>query len=644
MRLKITLTLIAILLGLLTYIVYIDPDDDDDSFARDKTNVLGDIAVGIDYLSIRNPTSGQVITLEHDGKNWLITEPYNWPANEFAVESILTQLRFLKSINAFETSIVSSAGASLADYGLAPAELSLQFGRKGQRHTLAIGKRTEIGGNLYILSLDQGLIHVVSRDLLDAVAIDLDRLRSPRLFSTAIFEVTSWNIQVRENASTLRARFSRQGDSWIFETPIRARADSPAVNTLLNRCLSLEAQSIVAASPSDLSPYGLQNALYRIAVESSQGREVLEIGNLVATDSPFRYAKREDRPTVFQLRIDFLDLLANAQTKLRQRRIFEIDATAATTVTIERRDAPTLTLQKLETGSWEVLARAPGDQGVQTFKGDTAAIAEALAWLDKLQAVPDTGFINDAPSAPDLEAYGLEVPEFSIAITSSRRHTEPTPLSAPVTETLLIGDRAPQDRQESFVKIASKDYIYSVYNDLFETIDNQPERYRERRLVDLPPGTAIKSIEISRLADGAIIATYDLSTAAPPDPQGLALAQLLSSLSAASFLPGPFSSNVEVAGRSRPWSYKLTAQTERAAAPAEPIELYLSETTGGPVLIGGSLARNARFRFKQDFIDAFSPIVFNRAPRERPQDPFSAAPLPPKPAPTPEEAPATTAP
>ena len=39
--------------------------------------------------------------------------------------------------------------------------------------------------------------------------------------------------------------------------------------------LIVEADSIVASSPSDLSPYGLQNPSYRIAVESDQTREVL---------------------------------------------------------------------------------------------------------------------------------------------------------------------------------------------------------------------------------------------------------------------------------------------------------------------------------------------------------------------------------
>lgn len=628
MRLKLTLTLLAILLGLLTYIFYIDNRSDGDELAQSRSSVLGDLAVGIDTISIQNNATGQAITLEYTDKRWMLREPYAWPANEFAVERILTELRFLERISSFETDVVSNSGVSLDDYGLRPPRIALQLGRGGQRHTLGIGKPTEIGDNLYLLSTDQSHVHVVDRSLLDAISVDLDTLRSGRLFDIAVFEATSWNIQVRENNRNLRAWFARNGDDWVFQTPISARADSAAVNTLLSRCLNLEAESIVAANPTDLSPYGLQTPHFRIAIESSQLREVLEIGERIAPDSDLRYAKRESRPTVFQLRIDFLDLLANAQTKLRERRIFEIDTTAATTVTIERRDQQPLSLQKLEGGSWEIVVRDQG-QGIQTFKGDSETIEEILVWLNELKAVPDTGFVNDAPSAPDLESYGLEVPEYAITITSNRRHDTDATLPTPESETLYIGDPTERDPMESFVKIESKDFVYSVYNDFFSRIDNAPERYQDRQVIDLPDEAFISKITLTRIGDGEIIADYTLDENA--DETARALARALSNLSAESYNPGGFTRTVEIAGRERPWAYWLTAEVQRSAAPnraPERIELFISETTGGPLLHGGLPTRNLSFRFRTEFIDAFSPIVFERSPRPTPEDPFSDRPLP----------------
>ncbi|MDQ8202709.1 DUF4340 domain-containing protein [Pelagicoccus sp. SDUM812003] len=631
MRLKITLTLLAILLGLLTYIFYIDNQIDEDDYDQTRSNVLGDLAIGLDYLSILNNATGQRITLQLRNNKWFLTEPYEWPANEFAVQRILTELRFLERISSFETDIVSQSGVSMSDYGLRPPQSTLFLGRGKERVAIGIGKPTEIGNNLYILSTDQSQVLVVNRSLLESLSVSLDSLRSSRLFQTAVFEVTSWNIQVRENNRNVRAWFAKEGDRWNFQTPIRARADSAAVNTLLNRCLNLEADSIVASNPTDLSPYGLQSPLYRIAIESDQNREVLEIGERISPESDFRYAKRESRPTVFQLRIDFLDTLGNAQTKLRERRIFELDVTAASTLTIERRDEQPLTLQKLENGSWELVVRHQ-EQGIQTQKGDAEIIEEILLWLNELKAVPGTGFVNDAPSAPDLESYGLEVPEYSITITSNRVYASEETLSQPATETLLIGDRSPDDRMESFVKRQSKDFVYSVYNDIFERIDNNPDRYKDRQIIDLPAGQRISRLTISRIANSEQLASFSLEANSAAPERARSLAAQIASLTVESFNPGGYTPTVDIAGRETPWVYQLTATVRNGnddpdSAP-EPIELLVSETSGGPLLYGAIPDRDLSFRFDIDFIDAFSEIVFDRVARPAPQQPFSSRPLP----------------
>lgn len=630
MRLKITLTLLAVLLGLLTYIFYIDNRSGSDEFENIRSSVLGELAVGIDYLSIENNVTGQTITLSLQNNRWMISEPYLWPANAFAVQSILTELRFLERISSFETNLVSESGPSLPDYGLMPSQIALKIRRGEQSSTLHIGKPTEIGSNLYILSTDEHRVHVVNRSLLDAISVNLDTLRSSQLFDIAVFEANSWNIQIREPDRNLRVWFARSGDNWVFETPIRARANSEAVNVLLNRCLSLEADSIIASSPSDLSPYGLQNPFYRIAVESDQTREVLEIGEKISPQSDFRYAKLESRPTVFQLRIDFLDLLANAQTKLRERRIFELDVTAATTATIEQRDQLPLTLQKLEDGNWELVLS--DENGVlQTIAGDPGAISEMLKWLDELKAVPDTGFVNDAPSAPDLESYGLEVPEYSITITSNKPSGEATHLSELRTETLLVGDRSPNEGQESFVKIASKDFVYLTYNDIFSRIDNDPLRYKDRQIISLPPTSHIQGIRIERLSDREFILDETLDPVSHNDSLSGQLAQIISQLSVESYRSQGFTRTVRIAERQRPWAYRVSATVGSENAPADAtqqIEIFVSETTGGPLLIGGIAQANQSFRFEQSFIDAFSQIVFDRVAKPAPAQPFSTTPLP----------------
>ena len=64
MRLKITLTLLIILLGLLTYIFYIDPWSSRLQLEGEDDNALASLAVDIDYLRIYDNAKNRALTLE----------------------------------------------------------------------------------------------------------------------------------------------------------------------------------------------------------------------------------------------------------------------------------------------------------------------------------------------------------------------------------------------------------------------------------------------------------------------------------------------------------------------------------------------------------------------------------------------------
>ncbi|MBT3481908.1 MAG: DUF4340 domain-containing protein, partial [Opitutales bacterium] len=258
MRLKLTLTLLVILLGLLTYIFYIDPWGDSRAIEDQDRNALASLAVDIDYLSISNAAQSVGLSIELQEDGWMLTQPYRWPANTFAVERILNQLQFLDTKVSFDADRLDQAGTSLKEYGLEPPEITLEFGKGETAYSIGIGNATAVGNHLYLLSHDQSKIHVVDRSLLDSLSIELEALRNPRIFRSNIFEVESWNLQLRE-ANNLRTRITKNNDLWILETPIRARADSIEVNTLLGRLLELKSQNIVQPTPIELSMYGLSD-------------------------------------------------------------------------------------------------------------------------------------------------------------------------------------------------------------------------------------------------------------------------------------------------------------------------------------------------------------------------------------------------
>ena len=628
MRLKITLTLLVILLGLLTFIIYIDPWEDRLEMDPDDSNALGALAVDIDYLRISNRDSNRSLTLERLENGWMLTEPYRWPANAFAVERILVQLQFLDTKVSFDTDRLVQAGSVLSDYGLAPPELTLEFGSQGNRDTVGVGHATEVGEHLYLLSSDRSQIHVVDRSLVDSLSIDIEDLRNPRIFRSSIFEVDSWNLQLSP-ANNLRTRVTKNDEQWVFETPIRTRADTREVNTLLGKLLELKSLRILQPTPVDLALYGLEEPFLRIAMESDQTREALEIGNPVEPEQPsIRYAKLENRPTVFEMEIDYLPEVENAQTNLRDRRVFEIDTQFASSVSFERRGTEVFSLQKLEpdeskTDEWEILI-PDVEQGLQRQKGSSQAVGTALEWLNQIKAVATSstsGFIHDAPTAADLESYGLEFPEFSISVTSDRYKDKEETMQAPKTETLLIGDPTREDRSTRYVKLAEADFVYLVSNDILEMVPDDAFRYNDRQLFDFPDDAIVNRLTITRLSNGETI----LDSATDQGNLPMDLIRALTPITIKSYLYDNYTSNVTIAGKRQSWAYLLQATyqwTSVEEGQTETAELYISELTGGPFLVGGSIDVGAVFEFDQTFIDAFSTTVFNRVLREAPQEPF----------------------
>ena len=85
-----------------------------------------------------NRGKGKPITLEKEGQ-WQVIEPIDSPADEFAVNSLLTILESLKMEREVETE-----ARDLETYGLNKPRLKLSFLADGIRHTLRIGNKAVV--------------------------------------------------------------------------------------------------------------------------------------------------------------------------------------------------------------------------------------------------------------------------------------------------------------------------------------------------------------------------------------------------------------------------------------------------------------------------------------------------------------------
>jgi hypothetical protein len=670
MRSKITVVLLFLNVVLFYYIYRFErvalPD-------ADGRHILGKEVSTIDSLT-RTARNGETVKVERNPQpsdrsgGWTLTQPYVWPANPNAVNRIVNELRFLEYFTRFPVADLAKSGQTLADYGLDQPAVVLSFTSAGQSYTLKIGDSTRVGNRLYVLSPDGERINVVSRSLADSIGLPLSDLRAENVFSIPVFEVRSLNVQTAA-PSNLKVRLRRDAAArWSFETPILARAAKNSVEVTINALNSLTVVDFLEPRDTDLERAGLNSPAYRVTLEGNARRETLLLGNPAkpaapATPSPAPaaaandataaagtefFAKIEDKAVVFTVKVPdkLLEVLRTAQETLRDPDILDFEAGTVTAVTLAVPGQPELTLQRLEgDAGWQAVVRIAGQAPVTTA-ADTALVNDLLKKLDLLSA---RRFVSDAPSAADVENYGFNRPEREITLNLTSgggpRGNEPS------TVALQIGV-SPDRPGVAFARLTNAPFVYEILPDILADTPGTARHYRQRLLRELPAGTRITGIALTRVASGETVYAHrlaenekdwDAALAAEPEARRHAVSALLGALRtlrAARFTADTFTPDrADTPDGPRPWTYRLDCNLAfpggNGGAPNTTSTLFLTDRLGGGTQLAGTAEfGGVVFAVGQDLLDALFALTYAEK-----NDPGVPAPEPaPAPAPTPGEA------
>lgn len=605
MRLKLTLILLLLNVLLFGGLFYLDKHSDAQRGLDSQSTLVlpSGLVEDASTVELRGPAVRNGWRLEHAQGGWRLVQPVEWPANRFAVESILNQLRFMRWETRFPVADVETSGRTLADYGLETPSVVLEIHHAGQDTVLRMGAPTQIGNRLYLLSPGGDEIYVVPRDLLRAVMLDLQDLRSAAVFALPPYQVRSLAVQ-REGGA--RARLVRRGEGWEFESPVRVAANRGAVESLFTELLGLDVQEFVQP---DLAQQGLLSPRVRVTVEGVDTRQTLLLGSASPVEGRV-YARLEDSPEVFTVDTAILDRLLDVQEALRERRFNQFDTAALTEVRIAMGDKSAV-LQKLETGDWQVM-RGDGADGVQTWAADVDVMKRLITQLADLHAIR---FVSDAPSSADLANYGFGNPQRRVTLKTGGQ-----------TRVLLLGDMLPGPRTV-YARLEADPFVYEVPGEILNILRPTPLHYRSRELESLPAAARVDSLRLLDLETGAPV--IDLAAAAggwgpvikdlPADNATalLALVDFIRAGRARDFLAARYADPMPLdAEDSLPWRYRLEARVSLPAGTGantqRDIVYDLTARVGGTTQFGGSEARGLLFTLPQDLIDALHELTYTR--------------------------------
>lgn len=643
MRTKVTLVLLFLNVALFFFIFKFERGWRTEQAALEaRRRVLGPETADLRTIRIDGPGLTPV-NLVRTGDSWALTEPLEWPANPHAVSRIVNELQFLEHETSFSVADLERNNQSLADYGLDAPKLSVTFTAGGSDAasapvTLRIGDETKVGNRLYVLSPDGRRVHVVSLSLVRSLSLSLDELRADTVFSIPVFEARSLNLQ---NAANLRVRIRRDGNRWLFEAPIIARASKLNVELAINGLNALRVRSFVGRGAADSNP--ANSPALRITLEGNNRRETLLLGNeigstaipaSVTTAAPGPVTTRPDveffamlegKATLFTVSLPgaLIDALRHAQEVLRETRILDFDPTAVTAITLTAPNRPELTLQRLETGApalnaWQ-LVRRESVQGPQTQPADSDTVRQLLEKLSLLAALK---FVSDAPSDADLENWGFNRPEREITLALGNA-------TGGATLNLQIGATLASTGQ-AYARLSNARFVYLIDASILPAAPVAPLDYRDKLVRELPAAARIGTVRLTDLADGSTV----LDQALPPDQPvaNQALARLLPelrSLRASRFVQEGFPDQVLAGGEERPWRYRLDATVVLPGGGGEQTEeftLFFTQRTGGATQLAGSPALGVVFAVTPPLLDALWELTYGAKDPGAPAPPAAAAP------------------
>ena len=561
MRFKLTFLLIALNLALFGYLLYLNKAGSTRDQLGDEARLVlsPSFSARIDHFTVESNALKNDWELRRNEADWEVVEPLRWPANRYAVEQLLFQLKRLRWESRFSVASLEEAGRDLSAYGLGDPALTLRLRGGGEEKVLRLGDPTEIGARLYVLSHDKSKVQVVPRDLLDALRRDPNAFYDPRVFSLSFEETKALQIQDQVTGN-VRIRLVRDEEGWKFVSPMETEADDERVRTLLDQWQSLETGELL--DPEEL-PVGFSGGTLRLTLEGLNRRETLVLSGTDEEDGRF-FASRESYPAAFAIPESLVERLRRAQEELREKR-FLLSLQDQWNSLEVRMNERSLTLQKLESGDWQVLYTTE-EGNLRTLPAEEQIVAEINTLLGRAEA---SRFVTDAPSEDDLRRFGLEDPQRRILLRQ--------PEKADVT--LLVGGVHPEETL-LYATTNTTGSVFLVRPQVLASFPLDPYYYRDRTFWTPSSGKSVQRVEMIHMAAGLDL----LKKTSEEDSLRGKIREWTRDLTVERHVPLSFSKPLQLdEDRRLEWKYRLVLHLANGSAEdaPEPVSFLLTEPVGG---------------------------------------------------------------
>lgn len=313
-----------------------------------------------------------------------------------------------------ETDHVSEA--LLVGYGLDPdtAVTMTVKGTDGMDRRVSFGKEAQ-NGRVYALVHGGTAIVTLAADLKSLADQNVSAFADSRIFPVEQKNVGSFSVSDHD----VLYAFVREKDGvWALESPIIARADGEAVESVLSRILTLSASDGAAGSEDGVA----------VSLMTNTAKTVVSRASVFGTTKP------ED---------------------FRSKEIIKIDPDLVKRIVRNAGDspAPVSVVYDRERKGWNL------ENGGANDVPDAKGIATVLSAINPLVA---SRIERLKVSATDLDDYGLDIPFLTVAVDQER--------DAAVRRNIIVGKKTKGGR---FATIGSSDAVFVISDDQVDALSSK---------------------------------------------------------------------------------------------------------------------------------------------------------------------------
>jgi hypothetical protein len=492
MKLKHTIILLVLALGMAAYVQFVDKKIPTTKEAQEKKGRLFDFDRDkITAIAIKTPENK--IELKKTGQDWRVELPVKDRADSAAVTTLLTSVELLRSESTINNDGKGITKEQLKEFGIADSQTKVTLTVDGKPVELVFGKDTTVENRVYAQIEGTKTVEVVSTTLRNDISKKPDEFRDKKLSDLTLAQITKAVIKTQAG----EIETERKDDHWSLVRPLKARGDDAKIGDVVSQAISARVDSFVADT-SKLAEYGLDQprGTITLTVEGQQQPQVLSIGGSPKDekDKEKVYAKLSSRDAVVIVPKSVANLLDSKPNDLRDKKLAKFNNDLVDRITIEPAGKEKL-----------VFARDGAKNWVRKTDKDVAINAAVVTRLfDELGAASVSNFAADV--ATELPKYGLDQPVVKVTLSafSSENTAETKAGEKPIIAVLfgkVEGDNVyAKTDDEPFVLATPKTLLDAIPTD---AVQLQPLEIFKNKADD------IVSFEVSREGQPALAIERD---------------------------------------------------------------------------------------------------------------------------------------